>query len=154
MKDAGEKIEQENGRELRPTSNQGVRPDIELRDGPRRLAVWLNENEYGINPKAALDNAYRNPDGDWVATSLISANDLLPFARLFERANDAIVERRQEHSRKQNPDTANTRQAVAHSQSWHDEDKSRADIKREQFKEERAASRGMRREKPRDRAAR
>ena len=154
MKDTSEKIEQENGQELRTTSNLGVRPDIQLSDGPRRLAVWLNENEYGINPKAALDNAYRNSDGEWVATSLISASDLLPFARLFERANDAIVERRQERSQKQNPDAANNRQAVAHSQSWHDEDKSRADINRERLKEERTPARGPRREKPRDIAAR
>lgn len=154
MKDPSKAPDQTDDHNLKPQTDQGARPDIELSDGPRRLAIWLNENEYGFNPKASLNNAYRTSDGEWVPTSLISSKDLLPFAKLFERANEAILQRRQQRSQAISQSKQDEQKPVTESNDWHDDAQRRDEIKRERFKDDRKASRGTRRSKLRDRTAR
>lgn len=125
-------------------------PEIVLRDNALRAAIWKVDGEYGPIYNTKISRYYKNDEGEIRETSSLRERDLLPAAELAAEAHRSIRDRKRENAqtrseRDQQPDQTN--------HDWHDDELSRGDIQRERFKQERE-SKGTRREKPRDRAAR
>lgn len=96
---------------------------------------------------------YKDRNDEWAETPFMSGPEHLIAASMrgsmYEHEQYLIELDREAHR-----DNAMARNKGAGSEEWHDEDKRRDEIKRDRFKEERKPSRGTRRAKPRDRAAR
>lgn len=128
-------------------------PEFVLRDGNLRSATWRSEGEFGSLFNTRLTKLYRDEDGNPRETSTLGSKELLRASELARETHREVLMRQRTHAQeKQN--TKSQSEQRDFTEEWHDEDKSRGDIKRERFKEERTPSRGTRREKPRDRAAR
>tara|TARA_R110002094_G_scaffold99832_1_gene100092 strand:+ start:959 stop:1381 length:423 start_codon:yes stop_codon:yes gene_type:complete len=126
-------------------------PEIVLRDNSLRAAIWKVDGEYGPIFNTKISRYYKNDDGEIRETSSLRERDLLPAAELAAEAHRSIRDRKRDNTQTR---AERETQGTESNHDWHDDEKSRADIKRERFKEERTPSRGTRREKPRDRAAR
>lgn len=125
-------------------------PEIVLRDNALRAAIWKVDGEYGPIYNTRISRYYKNDEGEIRETSSLRERDLLPAAELAAEAHRSIRDRKRE-----NTQTRAEREAhgTESDHAWHDDELSRGDIQRERFKQERE-SKGTRREKPRDRAAR
>ena len=126
-------------------------PDFVLRDGNLRSATWRSEGEYGPLFNTKITKLFRDNDGEFRETSTLGSKDLLRAGELARETHAEVLKRQREHTQER----LNERDDMQRdSEDWHDEDKSRDEIKRDRFKEERKPPRGTRRTKPRDRAAR
>ena len=96
---------------------------------------------------------YKDRNDEWAETPFMSGSEHLAAASMrgtmYEHEQYLI-----EQDREAQRENVASRDDSAGSEIWHDEDKRRDEIKRERFKQERQPSRGTRRAKPRDRAAR
>lgn len=128
-------------------------PEFVLRDGNLRSATWRSEGEYGPLFNTRITKLYRDNEGNPRETSTLGSKDLLRASELARETHQAILSRQRDLPKDKRPEKDNGEQRDF-TEEWHDDDKSRADIKRERFKDERQPSQGTRREKPRDRAAR
>ncbi len=127
-------------------------PEIDLRDGDLRSATWRNEGKYGPFFKTRITKIYRDEDGNFREAETLSAKDLLRVSELARETHQKIVERQREHRLERDQDQSKETQPEF-SEDWHDDDKSRDDIQRERFKQERQPSRGTRRPRQRSRKA-
>lgn len=109
---------------------KGPSPEIELHDGSIRAASWREDGEYGPYYNTKITRRYRNDEGEIRETSSLRERDLLTAANLAQETHRTIRERKRELTQERDQDRNQ-------SEDWHDEDKSRKDIKRERFKEER-----------------
>ncbi|KCZ61421.1 hypothetical protein HY36_16760 [Hyphomonas atlantica] len=133
--------------------NSESAPNFVLRDGALRSATWRSEGEYGPLFNTRITKLYRDEDGNPRETATLNSKDLLQVSELARETHREVLMRRRAHSQeKQKSETRDEQRDFA--EDWHDEESSRQDIARERFKEERKPSRGARRAKPRDRAAR
>ena len=123
-------------------------PEIVLRDNALRAAAWKNNGESGPFFSTIITRYYKDRDGEIRETNILREQDLLPSAELAKELRQAIRDYKREHSQSQQQGKPDR-----HEENWHDEDKSRAEIKRDQFKQDRTEQ-GTRRGRPRDRAAR
>ena len=111
-------------------NEKGPAPDIVLNDGALRAAAWREEGEYGPFWNTKITRRYTNADGDVRETSSLRERDLLPASELTAEAYRNIRERKRELTQERNRDRAQ-------SEDWHDEDKTRKEIKRDRFKQDR-----------------
>lgn len=121
-------------------SSQNNSPEIVLRDGALRAAAWRSDGEYGPQYNTKLSRYYKDDDGEIRETSSMRERDLLPAAELSAEMHREIRDRKREHKQEHRQE------------QWHDDTKSRDEIKRERFSKDRSA--GKQRRKPRDRSAR
>ena len=131
---------------------KGPSPDIVLTDGALRAASWREEGEYGPFYNTKITRRYTNADGEVRETSSLRERDLLPAAELTTEVHRTIRERKREQSQEKSRELSReeTRE-YEQNEDWHDENKSRKDIKRERFKEERVSP-GLRRKPSRNRS--
>lgn len=128
-------------------------PEIVLRDGALRSATWQSEGEYGPLFNTRITKLYRDDEGNPRETSTLGSKDLLRVSELARETHREVLSRQRSHSQeKQAPKTQDEQQEFA--EEWHDEDRSRKEIARDRFKEERSPAKASRRSKPRDRTAR
>ncbi len=100
-----------------------------------------------------ITKLYRDDQGKPQETSTLSAKDLLRVSELARETHQEIVARQREHRLERGQEQTKDVQPEF-SEDWHDDEKSRDDIQRERFKEERQPSRGTRRSQKRERQAR
>ena len=126
-------------------------PEFVLPDGNLRSSTWRTEGKYGPLFNTRITKIFRDDDGEFRETSTLGSKDLLRAGELARETHAEVLKRQREHAKERRDE----REDMQHQpDSWHDEVKRRDEIKRERFKDERQPSRGTRRAKPRDRAAR
>ena len=127
-------------------------PEFLLRDGNLRSATWRSEGEYGPLFNTRITKLYRDNEGNPRETSTLGSKDLLRASELARETHYEVLKRQRDHAQDRKADR-DERQGDFQ-EEWHDDTKRRDEIQRDRFKEERTPSRGTRRAKPRDRAAR
>nr|WP_321361403.1 hypothetical protein [uncultured Hyphomonas sp.] len=126
-------------------------PEFVLRDGSLRSATWRSKGEFGPLFNTRITKLYRDEDGNPQETSTLGSKDLLRVSELARETHYKVLARQRAHAQERKAERAENQPQL--SEDWHDEDKSRAEIKRGQFKQDRTEQ-GTRRGRPRDRAAR
>ncbi len=124
-------------------------PEFILRDGNLRSATWRAEGEYGPLFNTRITKLYRDEDGRPQETSTLGSKDLLRVSELARETHQEIVSRQRDHSQSKRKAPEQSQQRGTRDE-WHDEDKTRAEISRERFKEQRQSSRPSRRAPSRD----
>lgn len=119
------------------SNKQGQAPDIVLTDGALKAASWREDGEYGPFFNTKITRRYTDKEGDVRETSTLRERDLLPAAELAGEVHRTIREHKREHT--QQRDHTNT-QDHAHSENWHDDTKTRKEVKRDRFKQDRSES--------------
>ena len=121
------------------------------------LEPWLvrtgaeQEGELGQLFNTRITKLYRDDEGNPHETSTLGSKDLLRVSELARETHYKVLARQRAHAQERKAERDDPQAKL--SEDWHDEDKSRAEIKRDQFKQDRTAQ-GTRRGRPRDRAAR
>jgi hypothetical protein len=126
-------------------------PEFVLRDGSLRSATWRSEGEFGPLFNTRITKLYRDDEGNPQETSTLGSKDLLRVSELARETHYKVLARQRANAQERKTERVENQPEL--SEDWHDEDKSRAEIKRERFKQDRTAQ-GTRRGRPRDRAAR
>jgi len=75
-------------------SNQKNHPVAKHRDGALESAVWKHETDKGPVFNVERTRSYKDKDGNWQKTHIISERDLLKAARLDQKAYESIQELR------------------------------------------------------------
>ncbi len=127
-------------------------PEFVLRDGNLRSATWRSEGKFGPLFNTRITKLYRDDEGNPRETSTLGSKDLLRAGELARETHQEVLKRQRERSQGRKPEERGPESQ--RTMDWHDDDKSRADISRARFKEERTSSNGTRRDKSRDRVAR
>lgn len=138
-------------------------PEKVWRDGNIKATMFRNEGALREDGSRTPDffstgvtKVYRDKDGEWRETHFLSGTENLKAEKLrgtAYRYEQHLRQKDRENTRNQLATDRKRVEEAMRNEDFHDEDKSRADIKRERFKQERN-SRGTRREKPRERKAR
>lgn len=67
------------------------KPAHEVRIGPVKAAIWLNETEHGPRFNVTFERLYREGD-TWKSTSSFGRDDLLVLAKVADRAHTWTAE--------------------------------------------------------------
>ncbi|MDE2806544.1 MAG: hypothetical protein OXN18_15485 [Gemmatimonadota bacterium] len=72
-------------------------PAADIRIGPVRAAIWDNQTQDG-QPfhTVTFSRLYKNDDGEWRDTPSFRTRDLLPLAKLADRAHSKILQLKEE----------------------------------------------------------
>ncbi len=133
------------------THNKGNAPEIDLRDAKLRSATWEEQGKYGPMYNTKITKMYRDGNGHIQETDVLSSQDLLRVSELALETHREVLERKRSRALERKAERNNSRQK--HSENFHDDEKSRSEIKRERFQEKRQ-SQGTRRSIFRERKAR
>ena len=68
-------------------------PTTDIRIGAVRAAIWDNETQDGQSfHTVTFSRLYKNDDGEWRDTPSFRTRDLLPLAKLADRAHSKILQ--------------------------------------------------------------
>lgn len=74
-------------------NNETNKPVATIRDGSLKATIWGNPTDDGrTRYSISLTRSYTDAEGKWHDTSFVNRGELLRFARLAEKAYDALAD--------------------------------------------------------------